>query len=156
MKKYEFVGIIQKHEGINAAFVEFPYNVEKEFGQRGMVKVKITAEGYTWRSSLAKMGQGCHWIGLTQAVRKIINKNPGDKVQLIVEKDMEERTVEIPQELKKIFAKEKEVAAYFEKLSYTYRKEYVQWINDAIKAETRIRRIEKTVEMLKAKKIEPR
>jgi hypothetical protein len=151
MKKYEFEGIIQKHEGMDAAFVEFPYDTEKEFGQKGMVKVRITAEGHTWRSSLAKMGLDCHWIGLTQAVRKIICKNPGDKIHLIVEKDTEERTVEIPQELKIIFAKEKSAASFFDKLSYTHKKEYAQWISDAKKPETRKRRIEKTIEMLKEK-----
>lgn len=156
MKKYEFEGVIQKHEGMDAAFVEFPYDTEKEFGQKGMVKVKITAEGYTWRSSLAKMGHGCHWIGLTQAVRKIINKNPGDKVQLVVEKDNEERIVEIPADLQKLLKKEKSAAAIFEKLSYTHKKEYVQWINEAKKEETRGRRIEKTIEMLHKNRKEPR
>jgi uncharacterized protein YdeI (YjbR/CyaY-like superfamily) len=39
--------------------------------------------------------------------------------------------------------------AVFKKLSYTHRKEYCRWITDAKKEETRLRRLEKAIEMLK-------
>jgi uncharacterized protein YdeI (YjbR/CyaY-like superfamily) len=45
--------------------------------------------------------------------------------------------------------KDKDVKAFFDKLSYTHQKEYVNWITDAKKEETRQNRIAKTIEMLK-------
>lgn len=39
MKEYEFDAVLLKHEGMNATFVEFPYDVEKEFGVKEQVKV---------------------------------------------------------------------------------------------------------------------
>ncbi|MFT3890322.1 MAG: YdeI/OmpD-associated family protein [Anaerolineales bacterium] len=57
--------------------------------------------------------------------------------------------VEVPAELKKAFKAEKEAKAAFDKLSYTHQREYVMWINEAKKEETRQNRIVKTIEMLK-------
>lgn len=45
MKKYEFDALIQKHDSIDAAFIEFPYDVLEEFGTKGQVKVKAVFDG---------------------------------------------------------------------------------------------------------------
>jgi uncharacterized protein YdeI (YjbR/CyaY-like superfamily) len=45
------------------------------------------------------------------------------------------------------------VKAFFGALSYTHRKEYVHWILEAKKPETRERRLQKTMEMLRQKKL---
>ncbi len=42
MQGYEFDAVIWKREGMDAAFIEFPFDVEKEFGAKGQVKVKAT------------------------------------------------------------------------------------------------------------------
>jgi hypothetical protein len=52
---YEFDAEIIKHEAINAAFIEFPFDVEKEFGTKGQVKVHVTFNGFEYRGSLANM-----------------------------------------------------------------------------------------------------
>lgn len=89
MKEYEFDAALLKHEDMNAAFIEFPYDVEKEFGTKGRVKVYVTFDGVEYRGSLVKMGHHCHILGVTQKIRKEINKNPGDTVQVILKKDIE-------------------------------------------------------------------
>jgi uncharacterized protein YdeI (YjbR/CyaY-like superfamily) len=68
---------------------------------------------------------------------------------ITVEPDTAPRTIEIPKELVKEFKKDKDAQAFFDKLSYTHQKEYVNWINEAKKEETRQNRIGKTIEMLK-------
>jgi hypothetical protein len=148
MKIYEFDAVIQKHPDLDAAFIEFPYDVEKEFGTRGQVKVIATFDGYEYRGSLAKMGHPCHRLGLTKQVRNAIGKNPGDTVHVVLRKDVEPRTVEIPEDLNKLLDRYPEAKAYFDGLSYTHRKEYIQWITSAKKQETRGRRLQKAIEML--------
>ena len=59
-----------------------------------------------------------------------------------------DKTVIIPDDLKKLLRKEK-LLKTFEQLAYTHRKEYAEWINSAKKEETRLRRLEKTIIMLK-------
>jgi len=65
-----------------------------------------------------------------------------------VELDVEERVVIVPDELKRALKENPKAKAVFEKLSFTHQKEYVTWINEAKKEETRSRRITKTMEML--------
>jgi hypothetical protein len=62
-----------------------------------------------------------------------------------------ERTIDTPADLEKQLSRSKRTAAYFSSLSYTHRKEYIRWIGEAKKEETRSARIAKTVEMLKSK-----
>lgn len=148
MKVYEFDDVIQKHSDIDAAYIEFPFDVEKEFGTKGQVKVLATFDGYEYRGSLVKMGHPCHRLGLTQQVRTAIGKNPGDFVRVVLKKDDSLRVVEVPDDLARLLDHHPEVCAYFDGLSFTHRKEYVQWITSAKKPDTRQRRIEKTLEML--------
>ncbi|MBC6489372.1 YdeI family protein [Flavihumibacter stibioxidans] len=71
--------------------------------------------------------------------------------------DFKERKVEIPEELRKqlCLKKHKKALDLFETLSFTNKKEYVQWINSAKKEETRQNRLSATVEKLLAGKKNP-
>ncbi|HPN33868.1 MAG TPA: YdeI/OmpD-associated family protein [bacterium] len=148
MKSYEFDAVIQKHPGLDAAFIEFPFKVEKEFGVKGRVKVVATFDGHEYRGSLVKMGLPCHWLGLTQQVRTAIGKNPGDSVHVVLRKDEEPREVEIPADLGRLLDENPRAKRWFDELSYTNRKEYVRWIEGAKKKETRDQRLLKTIGML--------
>jgi hypothetical protein len=151
MKIYEFDAVIQKHPDLDAAFIEFPYDVEQEFGTKGQVKVLVTFDGYEYRGSLAKMGYPVHRLGLTKEVRNAIGKNAGDSVHVTVKKDEAPRIVEIPDDFGNLLNQNPEVEAYFEGLSFTHRKEYVRWIVEAKKQETREKRLQKAIEMLREK-----
>lgn len=148
MKTYEFDAEIKKQDSINAAFIEFPYDVEKEFGVKGQVKVHATFDGCEYRGSLAKMGHSCHILGITQKVRGAIGKDPGDIVHVILRKDEEPRLVEIPEDFRKLLEENGQALSFFETLSYTHRKEYVQWIASAKRVETRDKRVKDSIAML--------
>jgi hypothetical protein len=146
-EKQTFTAVIQNAGG-GGAFVEMPFDVEKEFGSK-RPKVKAMIEGVPYRGTLTRMGTDCHVLGIRKEIREQVSKTFGDEVTITVEPDTEPRAVEAPTELKKAFRTEKEAEALFEKLSYTHQKEYVTWINEAKKEETRLNRIAKTIEMLK-------
>lgn len=148
MKVYEFDAVIHKHEDINAAYIEFPYNVKEEFGTEAQIKVRARFDGYEYQGSLAKMGLGCHSLGMTQKVREAIGKQPGDTVHVVLQQDFEERTVEVPAELAAMLAANAGAREFFEGLSYTNRKEYAGWIASAKKQETREKRLEQAIRLL--------
>lgn len=148
MKTYHFKALIKKHPGIDGAYIEFPYDVETEFGSKGQVKVVATFDGVAYRGSLVKMGGNCHWIGITQAIRKQTGRNPGDTINVTITKDDAVRTVEIPADFETLLQEDAEILAFFNKLSYSHQREYVNWINDAKKEETRLRRMTKAIGML--------
>jgi len=146
-KKQTFTGVIQNAGG-GGAFVEVPFDVEAVFGSK-RPKVKATFEGVPYRGILTRMGTEHHLLIILKEIREKIGKTFGDKVKITVEPDTEPRVIEIPAELKDLFKTEKEAKAFFSKLSYTHQREYVMWINEAKREETRQNRILKTIEMLK-------
>jgi hypothetical protein len=149
-KKQTFTAVIQNPGG-GGAFVEAPFDVEKEFGSK-RPKVKAMIEGVPYRGILTRMGTDCHILGIRKEIREQIGKTFGDEVTITVEPDTEVRVIETPNDLMKELKKDKEAKAFFDKLSYTHQKEYVTWITEAKKEETRQNRIVKTIERLKTGK----
>lgn len=145
-KKQTFTATIQNAGG-GGAFVEVPFDVEAAFGSK-KPKVKATFEGVPYRGILTRMGTEHHLLIILKEIRAKIGKTFGDEVKITVEPDTE-RVIEVPTELKKAFKTEKEAKAFFDKLSYTHQREYVMWINEAKREETRQSRILKAIEMLK-------
>ncbi|WP_416326275.1 DUF1905 domain-containing protein [[Eubacterium] hominis] len=82
-KIYEFDAVIQKVEGIDGAYIEFPYDVKEEFG-KGRVKVHASFDGYPYDGSLVKMKTPCHIIGIRKDIRAAIQKQPGDQIHVIL------------------------------------------------------------------------
>lgn len=148
MPKRQIFKAVILNAGGGGAFVEVPFDVEKEFGSK-RPKVKALIEGVPYRGTLTRMGTECHLLIILKDIRNQIGKTFGDEIKITVEPDDEMRAVEIPAELKKAFKMEKDAKAAFEKLSYTHQREYVTWINEAKKEETRANRITKMIEMLK-------
>lgn len=134
--------------GNGGAFVEVPFDVEKAFGSK-RPKIRATIDGVTYRGILARMGGENHILIVLKDIRAQIGKTFGDKVKVKVEADTAPRTLEIPKDLAVALKKDKEARAVFEKLSFTHKREYVKWIGEAKKEETRQRRIEKAMETLK-------
>jgi hypothetical protein len=146
-KKQTFTAVIQNAGG-GGAFVEVPFDVEKEFGSK-RPNVKALIEGIPYRGILTRMGTESHLLVVLKEIREKIGKTFGDEVTITVEPDTEPRVIEVPPDLKKAFKTVKEAKGFFEKLSYTHQREYVMWINEAKKEETRQNRIAKAIEMLK-------
>lgn len=148
-KPIEFTAIIQQNGEMDAAFVEFPFSTEELFNKKGQVKVKVLFDNKVeYRGSLAKMKSDCHILGLTQEIRKQLGKTFGDEVSVALMEDKEERVVEIADDIASVFNENPEAKALFDKMSYTHKKEYIRWIEEARKPETRENRKVKMVQMI--------
>lgn len=144
----EFQAEILKQVGIDACYVNFPFDVYEIFKMKGQVKIKAYVEGELYRGSLANMGGGCHVLGITQAIRKKIGKKEGDIVQVSLQQDFAERQDIIPGDLQKVLRKTMKHLNFSMRYPLQSKKEYVNWINSAKKEETRKKRIEVLVERL--------
>lgn len=82
-KEYEFDAVIQKVPDIDGAYVDFPYDVKKEFG-KGRVKVYALFDGVSYDGSLVRMKTPNHIIGLRKDIRAKINKQSGDTVHVVI------------------------------------------------------------------------
>ena len=150
MKEYKFEAEIKKVEDKNASYIEIPFDVEKEFGAK-RVKVKAKFDDVDYRGSIVKMGLPCYMIGMTKEIRNKLGKTYGDIVSVIIEKDEEERVVDIPDDLKEALLKDSEANEFYQSLSFSQKKKYVTWITSAKKEETRMKRVKEAVNKLKNK-----
>lgn len=82
-KVYEFDAEILKVEGIDGAYIEFPYDVRTEFG-KGRVKVQASFDGEPYDGSLVRMKTVNHILGIRKDIRAKIGKQPGDIVHVIL------------------------------------------------------------------------
>ncbi len=132
-------------------FVMIPYDIEKAYGKKNMVPVKATFDGEPYVGSIANMGSG-PFLVVRKAIREKIAKEPGDTVNVTVRLDTAPRTVALPSDIASFLRTHKKEKPVFDSLSFTHRKEYVEWITGAKKPETKQRRLMKMLEMLKERR----
>lgn len=129
--------------GKTSARLPVPVDLKELYG-RARPPLKVTIRGHTWRTTPGVYG-GVAYIGLNKDVRAAAGVDAGDRVDVTVELDTEPRTVDIPDDLSVALARDPDARTAFETLSFTHRREYVEWIEDAKRPETRVRRIAETV-----------
>ncbi|MCU1309481.1 MAG: hypothetical protein JWO20_606 [Candidatus Angelobacter sp.] len=135
----------------DAAAVRPPFDVPTIFGTKARVPVRGTINGFPYRSSLCNMGFG-HFFVVNKEMRAGAKCKAGDTVDIVLERDREERVVVVPASIKKIIATNKTAQATWDSLSYTHKKEWVRAIEGAKREETRQSRIEKMMSALRAGK----
>ena len=134
----------------DACFIRVPAVVLTALGQEKRMPVSVTINGYTYRSRIAVYG-GQSYLGVRREVREAAGVAAGDQLTVGLEYDAELRTVDLPEGLRSALAADAEAAAAFDRLSYTHRKELVQWVTGAKRAETQQRRIAQAKEMLRGR-----
>jgi hypothetical protein len=89
-KTYEFEAEIKKVPDIDGAYIEFPYDIKKEFG-KGRVKVRAEFDGEPYAGSVVNMGVKnkdgsiCYIIGIRKDIRQKINKQSGDRITVKIQ-----------------------------------------------------------------------
>jgi hypothetical protein len=110
--------------------------------------VLVTVNGYTWSTTVTRM-RGEFLLGLNRAVREEAEVEAGDTVAVELTLETAPRELEIPPALASALADDPAAGATFAALAFTHRKEYVRWINEAKRDDTRERRVKHAVEMIR-------
>ena len=129
--------------------MQVPDDVVEALGAGKRPPVVVTVGGYSYRTTVAPMG-GDFWIPLAAEHREAAGVRADEEVDVRIELDTEPREVAVPDDLAAAF--DEPIRAVFDALAYSHRKEWVRWVEEAKKPETRSARIEKTVESLRAGK----
>ena len=129
-----------KAEGLTATGLQVPAEAVAAMGTGKKPKVKVSLNGYTYRSTVAAYGD-VFMLPLSAENREAAGVKAGDQVEVTIELDLEPRTVDVPDDLAAALAAKPGATAAFDALSYTMRKEYVRQVEDAKAQETRNRRI---------------
>ncbi len=137
--------------GKTATGIEVPEEVVAALGSGSRPAVTVTVGGHSYRTTIARMG-GRFLVPLSAENRTAAGVAAGDDVDVDIEPDTAPREVETPADLAAALGRDNAARVSFEGLSYTHRKEWVRWVEEAKKPETRATRVAKTVEALRAGK----
>ena len=147
-KKLRFQAKIQGREAGVVAATAPPVDVIEYFGTRARVPIRGTINGFPFRSSLMPCGNA-RMMPVNKTLCQGAGVQPGDLVDVVMEKDEAERTVKAPPELERELAKSKKARERWDGLAFTHKKEMANSISGAKQEETRTRRLAKVVAVLK-------
>jgi Bacteriocin-protection, YdeI or OmpD-Associated/Domain of unknown function (DUF1905) len=125
-----------------------PHDVVADLGRGKRPPVRVAIGGHTYRSTIAAYGDE-FFLPLNAKDRASAGVAAGDQVDVEVELDTEPREVTVPSDLASALAADAQARRHFDGLSYSHKREYVSWIEEAKRAETRQRRIAGAVDMLR-------
>jgi len=129
--------------------IPVPFDPKSVFG-KVRAPVSVTINGYTFRSTIARMG-GETFIPLRKSNREAAGIQGGDRVKVRIAADLDARIVKVPPDLARALKAKSAMWTKWRKLSYTHQRECVESVLGAKKPETRERRIAKVVSMVAEK-----
>ena len=129
-------------------FVPVTFDPKAVFG-KVRAPVKVTLRGYTYRSTIAQMGDG-PFIPLRKSHREAAGLEGGEKLRVTLELDTDERKVEPPRDFVAALKATPQAWERWQTLSYTHQREHVEALEGAKKPETRARRLTAAVKTLAA------
>jgi len=142
-----FTTTLLKGDGDTAGFV-IPEDIVAAFGQGKRPKVVVTLNGgFSYPNTVAVMG-GRFMIGVSKERRRLAGVTPGEQVEVTLTLDTAPRVMEVPPDLKAALDASPAARAHFATLSYSNQRRHIDPINEAKSAETRARRIAKSVALL--------
>lgn len=138
--------------GKTATGLPIPTEVVESLGAGKKPAVRVTINGYTYRSTVATV-DGRFMVGVSAEVRERAGVVAGDDVDVDIELDTEPREVTVPPDLAEALDRDADARRFFEGLSYSNKRRVVMPIEEAKTPETRQRRIDKAVSMLREGRI---
>ena len=134
--------------GGGGAYIEFPFDTGELFGSIGRIPVKVHFDGQPYHGTMLRYGTEKHIIIIVKKIREAIKKQAPDIVNVKVELDDKTREITIPDDVQKSLELHPLAFETYKKLAYTHQKEYINWILEAKREETRRNRIEKMIQKL--------
>jgi hypothetical protein len=134
--------------GKTATGIRVPPEVVADLGAGKRPAVRVTINGYTYRSTIAVMG-GKFMLPVSAEIRAGARVAAGDAVEVELALDEAPREVAVPPDFAEALASDAEAQRFFDGLSYSNKRRLTLAIEDAKSAETRQRRIAKTIDMLR-------
>ncbi|GHH40017.1 YdeI/OmpD-associated family protein [Lentzea cavernae] len=143
MTRHAFTALIELN-GKTATGFRVPADVVEALGQGKKPKVLVSIGAHTYRSTVAVYG-GDFMVPLSAANREAAGVAAGDTVEVVVEPDLAERTVDVPDDLAAALDRHPSARAAFTALSYSNQRQRAEAVATAKQPETRARRIEKII-----------
>ena len=135
--------------GKTATGFQVPDDVVAALASGRRPPVRVTIGPHSYRTTVAMMG-GRFMVPLSAENREAAKVAAGDRIDVDIEPDKEPRGIDVPADLAEALGEDRVVREFFDSLAHTHRKEWVRWVEEAKKPETRSARIGRTNDALRA------
>lgn len=134
--------------GKTSTGMRVPDELVAALGGGNRPKVSVTINGHTFRSSIARMGEG-FWLGVSAERRAETGTKAGDLLDVDVELDTAPREVEVPADFAAALDAEPAARTFWATLSYSNQRWHVEQITGAKQEQTRANRIVRSIGLLR-------
>ena len=131
----------------STCFIPLTFDPKSFFGKM-RAPVKVTVNGYTYRSTIAAMG-GPPCIPLRKSHREAAGLEGSETIDVRLDLDTAERAVTPPADFMRALKAAPGAVNRWRELSYSHQREHVDAIESAKKPETRARRIAGAVKLIR-------
>jgi hypothetical protein len=125
-----------------------PPEASRWLGRRGGVNVIVNVNGVSFRRTARPDGHGGHYILFNADMRERSGVEPGERVRVALEVDRAPRAVEPPRELERALRDDIPANRAYQAMPPSHRKAYVEFIEEAKRPETRVRRVQQALRMM--------
>lgn len=129
--------------------LRLPEQASAQLPSRGQTMVKGTVNGAPFQTALEPDGRKSHWFGFDKALSKAACAEAGDTVKIEIESTKAWPEPEVPADIQKALAADKQAHALWAKITPMARWDWIRWIRATLQPETRNRRIETALSKLK-------
>jgi uncharacterized protein YdeI (YjbR/CyaY-like superfamily) len=133
---------------LNWIIVRIPFDAAQAWGLRGQIKVNGEINGFAFRTSLFPTREGWHFLLVNKQMQQGARAVEGSIANFQMELDREERTVTIPDELKRILSEDRSLRRWYDGLNHSTRSDIAKGITEPKSGEARIRRADQSAERL--------
>ena len=138
---------LEQH-GKTATGIEVPKEIVEALGAGRRPAVRVTLGDHTYRSTVARRGER-YLVGVSAANREAAGVAAGDELDVTIALDTEPREAAVPEDLAAALEAEPKAMEFFAALTPTQRGYFVSDVESAKTDETRRRRVEKAIAMLR-------
>jgi len=132
----------------NNTGIVVPDEVIERLGVGKRPAVVVNVNGYEYRNTVGVMG-GKFLLSISSAVRKETGLKGGDAIHVVLSVASGPRDVDMPADLQAALEAEPRLAEFFATLSNSVQRYHVDNVNAAKGADTRKRRIEKSIALFR-------
>ncbi len=131
-------------------FVVVPADVHRMLGGAARMPVVGTVAGVAVRATVCR-GEGVYRFAVRREVRDAAGVGPGDRVEVVLDVDHEERSASVPTELEEVLRAASLLDA-FANLAPSCRRAWIEHVGGAKRPETRVRRAAAAVEAVRERR----
>ena len=135
-------------EGGDWLFLRLPQEASNQLPTRNMASIEGTMNGFAFAATLEPDSEGGHWLKVEHAWSEGAHARAGDGVELVIAPAAVEPEPEVPDDLREALNAAPAALAVWNDTTAIARRDWITWMAQGRRAETRLIRLEKMIDML--------